>query len=194
MKFSYTVYTTFSDPQLADQWLRWLRGGHIAEVMKGGASDAEIIELDPASDGPPGRTRAFEVRYHFPSRESFAAFKEVVTRFPESRYAEDSAARMRYIVNSLAQYEVHVARYYMRRGAYLAAANRAQYAIKTYQTAPAVEEAVFVLVRAYDALGMNALRDDAARVMAANFPNSKFLSGKDVRPDVPWWRIWDPDW
>ena len=128
------------------------------------------------------------------AREAFNAFKEVVTRFPESKYADDAAARMRYIVNSLAQYEVHVARYYMRRGAYLAAANRAQFAIKTYQTAPAVEEAVFVLVRAYDALGMSALRDDATRVMVANFPNSKFLSGKEIRPDVPWWRIWDPNW
>ena len=128
------------------------------------------------------------------AREAFAAFKEVVTRFPESKYAEDSAARMRYIVNSLAQYEVHVARYYMRRGAYLAAANRAQYAIKTYQTAPAVEEAVFLLVKAYDALGMNALRDDATRVMVSNFPDSKFLSGKVVKSDAPWWRIWDPNW
>ena len=128
------------------------------------------------------------------ARDAFAAFKEVVTRYPDSRYAEDSAARMRYIVNSLAQYEVHVARYYMRRGAYLAAANRAQYAIKTYQTAPAVEEAVYLLVRAYDALGMTALRDDATRVMVANFPGSKFLSGNEVRPDVPWWRIWDPNW
>jgi outer membrane protein assembly factor BamD len=127
-------------------------------------------------------------------RDAFNAFKEVVTRFPESKYAEDSAARMRYIVNSLAQYEVHVARYYMRRGAYLAAANRAQYAIKTYQTAPAIEEAVFVLARAYDALGMTALRDDATRVMVANFPESKFLSGKVIKPDVPWWRIWDPNW
>jgi outer membrane protein assembly factor BamD len=128
------------------------------------------------------------------ARDAFAAFKEVVSRFPESKYAEDSAARMRYLVNSLAQYEVHVARYYMRRGAYLAAANRAQYAIKTYQTAPAVEEAVFVLVRAYDALGMTTLRDDATRVMITNFPESKFLSGKEVKPDVPWWRIWDPNW
>ena len=127
-------------------------------------------------------------------RDAFVAFKEVVTRFPDSKYADDSAARMRYIVNTLASYEVHVARYYMRRGAYLAAANRAQYAIKTYQTAPAVEEAVFVLARAYDALGMDALRDDTARVMAANFPNSRFLSGKEIRPDVPWWRIWDPNW
>src|SRR6185436_19057334 len=128
------------------------------------------------------------------ARDAFVAFKEVVTRFPDSKYAEDSAARMRYIVNSLAQYEVHVARYYMRRGAYLAAANRAQYAIKTYQTAPAVEEAVFLLAKAYDALGMEVLRDDAARVMRTNFPNSRYLSGKEIRPDVPWWRIWDPNW
>ena len=128
------------------------------------------------------------------ARDAFNAFKEVVTRFPDSKYAEDSAARMRYIVNSLASYEVHVARYYMRRGAYLAAANRAQYAIKTYQTAPAVEEAVFVLAKAYDALGMEALRDDTTRVMRANFPNSRFLSGKDIRPDAPWWRILDPNW
>ena len=128
------------------------------------------------------------------ARDAFNAFKEVVTRFPDSKYAGDSAARMRYIVNSLASYEVHVARYYMRRGAYLAAANRAQYAIKTYQTAPAVEEAVFVLARAYDALGMAELRDDTTRVMHTNFPNSRFLSGKDIRADVPWWRIWDPNW
>ena len=128
------------------------------------------------------------------ARDAFNAFKEVVTRYPESKYAADSAARMRYLVNNLAAYEVHVARYYMRRGAYLAAANRAQYAIKTYQQAPALEEAVFVLVRAYDALGMDALRDDAARVMRTNFPKSRYLSGKDMRPDVPWWRIWDPNW
>ena len=128
------------------------------------------------------------------SRDAFNAFKEVVARFPDSKYAPDSAARMRYLVNTLAGYEVHVARYYMRRGAYLAAANRAQYAIKTYQQAPALEEAVYVLVRAYDALGMDALRDDAARVMRTNFPKSRYLSGKEVRPDVPWWRIWDPNW
>src|SRR5262245_52689087 len=73
------------------------------------------------------------------TRESFSAFKEVVTRFPDSRYAADSAARMRYLVNALASYEVHVARYYMKRGAFLAAANRAQFAIKSYSQAPALE-------------------------------------------------------
>jgi len=128
------------------------------------------------------------------SRDAFNAFKEVVARFPESKYAEDSAARMRYLVNTLAQYEVHVARYYMRRGAYLAAANRAQYAIKTYQTAPALEEAVFVLARAYDAMGMTSLRDDTTRVMLANFPKSRYLSDGEIKGGAPWWRIWDPNW
>ena len=126
------------------------------------------------------------------SRESFYAFKEVVTRFPESKYADDSAARMRFLVNMLAQYEVHVARYYMKRGAFVAAANRAQYAVQNYPNAPAIEEAVFIMVKAYDAMGMNDLRDAAGRVMQKNFPDSKYLKG--YRRDVPWWKLWDPDW
>jgi outer membrane protein assembly factor BamD len=128
------------------------------------------------------------------TRESFAAFKEVVARFPDSRYAPDAAARMRYLVNALASHEVHVARYYMKRGAYLAAANRAQYAIQHYAQAPALEEAVFVLVLAYDRLGMNDLRDSADRIMRKNFPDSRYLKPGGARKDVPWWRLWDPDW
>jgi outer membrane protein assembly factor BamD len=128
------------------------------------------------------------------SREAFDAFKEVVTRFPDSKYAEDSAARMRYLVNSLASYEVHVARYYMKRGAFVAAANRAQYAVKNYPQAPAIEEAVFIMVKAYDNLGMVELRDAADRVMHTNFPNSRYLRPGGARKGVPWWRIWDPDW
>lgn len=128
------------------------------------------------------------------SRDAFEAFKEVVTRFPDSKYAEDSAARMRYLVNALASHEVHVARYYMKRTAYLAAANRAQYAIQHYPQAPAVEEAVYILVRAYDALGMAELRDAAERVMQKNFPASDYLKGGPRKRDVPWWRLWDPDW
>jgi outer membrane protein assembly factor BamD len=88
---------------------------------------------------------------------------------------------------------VHVARYYMKRGAYVAAANRAQFAVQNYPQAPAVEEAVFIMVKAYDNLGMVELRDAADRVMRKNFPNSKYLKG-GARKDVPWWRIWDPDW
>ena len=130
------------------------------------------------------------------TRESFGAFREVVTRFPDSRYAADAMARMRYLVNALASYEVHVARYYMKRGAYLAAANRAQYAIAHYPQAPALEEAVFMLVLAYDRLGMTDLRDAADRVMRNNFPDSRYLKagGERLAKDVPWWRLWDPDW
>jgi outer membrane protein assembly factor BamD len=128
------------------------------------------------------------------SREAFEAFREVVTRFPESKYAQDSAARMRYLVNALASHEVHVARYYMKRTAYVAAANRAQYAIQHYPQAPAVEEAVYILVRAYDALGMTELRDAADRVMQKNFPNSAYFKGGLKKGNVPWWRLWDPDW
>ena len=128
------------------------------------------------------------------TRESFAAFKEVVTRFPESKYAPDATARMRYLINALAAHEVHVARYYMKRGAYLAAANRAQFAIQHYAQAPATEEAVFVLVLAYDRLGMNDLRDAADRVMRNNFPDSRYLKSGGDRKDVPWWRLWDAEW
>jgi outer membrane protein assembly factor BamD len=100
---------------------------------------------------------------------------------------------MRYLVNALAQYEVHVARYYMKRGAFVAAANRAQFAVQSYPQAPALEEAVFIMVKAYDALGMADLRDAADRVMRKNFPESRYLTGKVVR-DVSWWKLWDPDW
>src|SRR6185369_10372394 len=127
------------------------------------------------------------------SRESFEAFKELANRFPDSKYTPDALARMRYLVNSLAQYEVHVARYYMKRGAYVAAANRAQFAVQNYVQAPAVEEAVFILVKAYDALGMTDLRDAADRVMRKNFPQSRYLTGKGGR-EVAWWKLWDPDW
>ncbi len=128
------------------------------------------------------------------TREAFASFKEVVTRFPKSKYAEDSAARMRYLVNSLAWHEVHVARYYMRRSAYVAAVNRAQFAIKEYPRAPATEEAVFIMVKAYDALGMTDLRDGADRVMRINFPNSKYLKPGGYEQSAPWWKLWDPNW
>ncbi len=127
------------------------------------------------------------------TREAFAALKELVTRWPQSKYSEDAAARMRYLVNALAGYEVHVARYYMKRGAFVAAANRAQFAIQTYPSAPALEEAVLILAKAYDALEMPELRDGADRVMRTNFPDSKYLKDGKVR-GAPWWRIWDPDW
>jgi len=109
------------------------------------------------------------------ARESFDAFKELVQRYPDSRYAPDALARMKYLVNALASHEVHVARYYMKRGAYVAAANRAQYALKNYPQAPAQEEALLIMIQAYDVLGMPVLRDDAERILRKNFPDSAQL-------------------
>jgi len=123
------------------------------------------------------------------ARESLEAFKELVARFPNSKYTPDATLRMNYLVNAMASLEVHVARYYAKRGAYIAAANRAQQAIKTYPEAPAIEEAMYILVTAYDKMGMPELRDDAERVMKKNFPNSRFYKdGLDRK--TAWWKLW----
>ena len=124
------------------------------------------------------------------AKESFEAFKELISRFPQSRYAPDARERMSYIVNSLAEYEVHVARYYFDRGAYVAAVNRAQLAIADHQGTPAVEEAMFILVKSYEALGMTQLRDDSRRVLQANYPQSSFLRLGVKAAQSPWWKLW----
>ncbi len=124
------------------------------------------------------------------SKESFEAFKDLTTRFPASRYAPDAGQRMNYIVNSLAQYEVHVARYYYHRGAYVAAINRAQIAVSDYQGVPAVEEALFIIVESYDALGMTQLRDDTKRVLVKNYPQTEYLTRGFKASSDPWWKVW----
>lgn len=123
------------------------------------------------------------------TREAFAAFKELVDKFPNSKYAPDSIFRMNYLINAMAQYEVHVANYYYRRGAYLAALNRAQGAVSQFSESPAREEALFIMIRAYDKLGMFDLRDDTQRVFTMNYPNSRFMGGKGSG-DAPWWKFW----
>lgn len=103
-------------------------------------------------------------------RESFDSLKELVTRFPESRYTPDALKRMRYLVNALASSEVGIAEYYLRRRAYVAAVNRAQYAIDNYPQAPALERAFRVLVLSYQAMGLTDLQRDAERLLELNFP------------------------
>lgn len=124
------------------------------------------------------------------AKESFESFKEVVTRFPDSRYAPDSRLRMNYIVNSLAQSEVHVARYYYSRGAYVAAINRAQSAIADYRDVPALEEATFILYKSYDALGMNDLRDDMRRILEKSYPQGQYMSKGFRTAENPWYKFW----
>jgi len=124
------------------------------------------------------------------AKTSFESFREVTTRFPDSKYAADARERMTYTVNSLAQYEVHVARYYYNRGAYLAAINRAQSAVTDYPNAPALKEALSLLELSYGALGMTQLRDDTRRVMQASFPNDKAANDGMPGSDKPWWKLW----
>ena len=124
------------------------------------------------------------------AKDSYEAFKVLTSRFPDSKYTPEARQRMMHIVNALASYEVHVARYYASRGAHVAAVNRAQQAIAEYQGVPAVEEALAILGGSYDALGMAELRDDAKRVLEKNFPQSNFLKAGGVKKTTPWWRLW----
>lgn len=124
------------------------------------------------------------------AKESFESFRELVTRFPESRYTPDARLRMSYTVNSLAQSEVHVARYYYSRGAYVAAINRAQTAIADYRDVPALEEATYIIYKSYDALGMTQLRDDTKRVFEKSYPQSEFTSKGFRAVGSPWYKLW----
>ncbi|GAB4177426.1 MAG: outer membrane protein assembly factor BamD [Rhodocyclaceae bacterium] len=123
------------------------------------------------------------------ARESFEVLRELVVRFPSSRYARDAQARAGYLVNAMASYEVAVANYYLRRGAHVAAVNRAQAAVKQFPEAPATEKALFILVKSYDAMGLDDLRDDAERVMRRNFPNSPYYA-RGIEGGRPWWKFW----
>ena len=124
------------------------------------------------------------------SRDAYQAFRQVVERFPQSRYAEDARLRMNYIVNSLAAYEVHVARYYYSRGAYLAATNRAQQAMLEFPSAPASEEALFIMVSSYDRLNLPELKTDAERVLRKNFPQSRYWTEGLPERTKRWWSLW----
>jgi outer membrane protein assembly factor BamD len=124
------------------------------------------------------------------AKDAYESFRELTTRFPESKYTPEARQRMTYIVNSLAAYEVHVARYYASRGAHVAAINRAQQAISDFPGVPANEEALSILISSYEAMGMTDLRNDAQRVLAKNFPTSPYLKGQELKKSKSWWRFW----
>lgn len=107
------------------------------------------------------------------ARDAFDVFKELVTRFPESKYATEARQRMRLLVDAQARYEIHVARYYFTRKAYLAAIGRAQAVLRDFQSTPSARDALKILVDSYQALGMKDLQGDAQRVLDANLPAKK---------------------
>ena len=126
------------------------------------------------------------------AREAFGAFKELVTRFPDSQYAPDSRLRLQYLINALARYEIHVASYYLRRGAYVAAASRAKGVLSDYPKTPAILDALQIMVQAYDAMGMKDLRDDAQRVLDKNTGKGGAITTAMPSPKnkSPWWQFW----
>jgi outer membrane protein assembly factor BamD len=105
------------------------------------------------------------------ARDAFNDFATLVRGYPQSKYAKDARQRMLFLRNNLAMYEVHVADYYMRRRAYVAAANRAKYVVEHYQRTPAVPRALAIMVGAYENLGLEELATDARRVMELNYPD-----------------------
>jgi outer membrane protein assembly factor BamD len=124
------------------------------------------------------------------ARDGFDNFRELVTRFPQSRYAPEARQRMNYLVNNIAAGEVHVARYYFRRGAFVAAANRAKEVVRGYSDAPAIEEALAIIWRSYEQLGIVDLAADAQRVLTTNYPKSDFLTAAIIQDDRRWWQVW----
>ena len=105
------------------------------------------------------------------ARNSFNDFSQLIQRFPNSEYAPDAQRRMRFLKNLLAEAEVHVAEYYIRRGAYIAAANRGRYVFENFQGTPAVPEALGIMVKAYRLLELDDLADQSQLVLTTNFPN-----------------------
>jgi outer membrane protein assembly factor BamD len=122
------------------------------------------------------------------ARKAFAAFKTVVEQFPKSDYAHDSLQRMIYLRNRLASYEVHVAQFYYKRGAYVAAAQRAKSAIEQYDGAPAIRDALVIMIESYDKLNLQPLAANAREVYQANYPGAVRSSEAEVKK--PWWQIW----
>lgn len=125
------------------------------------------------------------------ARNAFDSFKALVTRFPDSQYTPDARQRMQYIANSLGRHEVQVAEHYFKRGAYLAAVNRAQQALKDSEGTPSMEDALIIMIKSYEALGIKDLRDDSERVLKKSFPDSPFFTGIPRKQDKSsWWKVW----
>ncbi len=120
------------------------------------------------------------------ARRSFQAFQSMIERYPQSEYAHDARQRMVFLRNRLAEYEVHVADYYLRREAWVAAIARARYTVENYDGAPAVQDALDIMITAYQGLGMTDLAERSQQVYAQNYPGGR--AERSTRRD--WWPFW----
>jgi outer membrane protein assembly factor BamD len=127
---------------------------------------SSIIPMDPSTRDPGA------------ARESFQDFSQLINRYPNSEYAPDAQNRMKYLRNLLATADIHVARYYIKRGAYLAAANRGRYVFENFQGSVAVPDALAIMVEAYQLLEINDLAEQALLVLSTNYPEHKSLDDK----------------
>lgn len=122
------------------------------------------------------------------ARKSFQAFQTLLQRFPNSEYADDARQRMVFLRNRLASYEIHVADYYLSRGAYVGAINRSKYAIENYDGSPQIKHALQIMAEAYRKLGMTDLAADSERVLKENYANVDDIG--DERKKDHWWKFW----
>jgi outer membrane protein assembly factor BamD len=122
-------------------------------------------------------------------RQSFDDFSSLISRYPQSRYAPDSRQRMIFLRNEMAQAELHIALFYLKRGAYVAAANRAKSIIETYPQTPQAGDALAIMVESYRKLGQDKLADDAQNVLKLNYPDHPFLRGDWPNYRSNWWKL-----
>jgi len=123
--------------------------------------------------------------------KSFQALKELTLVFPESEYYDDAITRMSYLMNKIAERELHVARYYMKRKAYVAGLNRSKYVLENYRQSIHQEEALVISISAYEHLGIEDLKKDTERILEKNYPDSDFGKQKSMNSRKDWWRFWD---
>jgi outer membrane protein assembly factor BamD len=179
MEIAYTYYKegeTAQAIQTADRFIRQYPNNPNVDYvyyLKGLASFGEEANVITRLLGEENTQRDAKG-----ARESYDAFRDLVTRYPESKYADDARARMRYLINAMASAELHVANFYYVRHAYIAAIQRAQVVVRDFQTSPVAEDALILMARSYKALELPDLQADAERVLTLNFPDSRYLRSK----------------
>ncbi len=124
------------------------------------------------------------------SMEAFRYFTQLINRFPNSIYAKDALLRMKYLRNKVAKHHLHVANFYLKQQAYLAAVNRAEIIIHNFPNSPAIQEALLIMITAYKALDLPELVSDTQQIYALNkgkFVEDVYLEQESVIPYLPSW-------